>query len=234
MTNLKKGTWRSPFGKQIHAFWRDGKNDWNTLQSILKEDEYGLKALCSNPKHVIDIGGHIGGFALLAASQGATVRVVEILPENADIILRSANLNSFGSNLRIYQRAIAEKSGETIKAYYMDTSTHTGDHHEFVGNTESDTGGRSIEVETISLDELCADLPYVDILKVDCEGAEWPMLAGASEETLNKINLIVGEIHPWGDNTIDDMRAMLPNHEDISASLGGQGKPIDLIAFKRK
>ena len=230
----KIGSWISPFGKEIRGYYRDGKNDWNTMQSILKEDEYGLKTLCPEPKVVLDVGGHIGGFALLAASQGAeVVRVVEILPENVQMIKDSAERNSYKS-IQVYQKAIAEKSGETIKAYYMDTSTHTGEHHEFVGNTEADTGGASVEVETISLNDLCKDLDHVDILKVDCEGAEWPMLAGASKETLDKINLIVGEIHPWGTMTMKDMRAMLPNHEDISASLGGKGQPIDLIAFKRK
>lgn len=231
---IKLGLWISPFKKEIYAFYREGKNDWNTLQSILQEDEYALKTLCPNPQYVLDIGGHIGGFALLAASQCAKiVRVVEILPENVKLIRESCNRNSFGA-VQVYHRAIAEKSGQKIKAYYMDVNTHTGEHHEFVGSTEQDTGGVSIEVDTISLDELCADLPRVDILKVDCEGAEWPMLAGTSNETLNKINLIVGEIHPWQDKTIEDMKALLPNHEDISASLGSKGLPIDLIAFKRK
>jgi FkbM family methyltransferase len=229
-----KRNWITKFKKNIVAFYREGKNDWNTLQSILTEDEYGLSLLCPNPQTVVDIGGHIGGFSLLAASQGASnIKVVEILPENVSIIKGSAELNNFKS-IHVIQKAISNISNQEITAYYMDTSNTNGDHHEFVGNTMQSTGGTGISVLTISLDDLLSDLNHVDILKVDCEGAEWPMLEGASKNTLDKIDLIVGEIHGYQDKTISDMRTLLKDFEDISNQINGNGKHLDIIAFRKK
>jgi hypothetical protein len=50
-------------------------------------------------------------------------------------------------------------------------------------------------VNTISLDDVLNDIENVDILKIDCEGAEWSAFKGASPETLGKINSIVAELH---------------------------------------
>lgn len=236
--SIKQAHWKTPFGFELSGHYRDGKNDWNTLQSIWKEDEYMFLKLCPNPKVAIDIGGHIGGWAVLAAKLGAQVDVVEILPENVELINQNADANGLGDLVKVHHKAIGEDSGRTIKAFYMDTSTESGDHHEFVGHTEDyqfSGEGNSIDVQTLSLDDLLADLVSVDVLKIDCEGGEWPAFAGASAETLDKINLIVGEIHPYQGKSYNEFVELLQGKfEDISAELGGKGQAIDLIAFRRK
>ena len=61
-----------------------------------------------------------------------------------------------------------------------------------------DVGG-TVEVESRTLGSILAeaDVSHVDLLKVDIEGAEFPMLMGASSEVLGKIKQITIEFHDF-------------------------------------
>lgn len=233
----KTHTWKTKWGTGIRAYYRVDKNDWNTLQSCLAEDEYHLNGLDLEGKNVVDIGGHIGGFTLAALAKGANVTAVEVLPENVDMIRDSVGLNAFSGSLNMVHKAIGKTTGEVIKACYnpVPSDKDTENHHEFIGVTTVDTGGASIEVESISLDDVLKDLDEVEVLKIDCEGAEWPAFAGVSPEQIAKVKLIVGEVHPLaeyaGQNLVDLLHGQF---EDVSAELGGTGQLIDLICFRRK
>lgn len=229
--------WRTKWGAGIRAEYRPGKNDWNTLQSILAEDEYHLNGMSLADKNVVDIGGHIGGYTLAALSLGANVTTVEVLPENVAMIEKSVGYNSFPGSLRLLHNAIGEKTGEVIKACYnpVPHEKDTENHHEFIGVTATDTGGPSIEVMSISLNDVLNPLDEVEVLKIDCEGAEWAAFKGVSAEEISKVKLVVGEIHPV--NEFKDTKLIDLLHgqfEDVSQELGGSGQPIDLICFRRK
>jgi len=198
---------------------RDGKNDYNTALSIILEDEYRLKKLAKPGAFVIDVGAHLGAFTVLAASLGMEVTAVDILPENIQLTIKNLEQNDL--NGTVLHRAIDKTSGKIIKAYYMDTKTDSGNHHEFVGNTICDTHAVSIDVETISLNELLDERDSCYILKLDCEGAEWPALEGISPKNLDKIEYILGEVHyigPYSQRTKNDLLTLLHDKfEDVSA-----------------
>lgn len=195
----------TPWGAEITVFTREGTNDWNTLYSCITEDEYNIADLDATVNNVvaIDIGAHAGGCSLALLSRGFKVVAVEPLPENAELIMKNVKANGWGKNFTLHNKAINETSGKEVVLRYGNEATESGSHHRFIGNTidssEWQEGlwdqGREIKVETISIDDVLKDIKNVNLLKIDCEGAEWSAFTGASEESLNKISRIVAELH---------------------------------------
>ena len=196
---------KTPGGVEVTIFTREGTNDWNTLYSCIAEDEYKIGDLQVDAGNstAVDIGAHAGGCSLAMLSRGFKVIAVEPLPENAELIMKNVEANGWKNNFTLHHKAINEVSGKEVVLRYGNENTESGSHHRFIGNTidssewQKDlwTEGREIKVSTISLDDALNAVENVDILKIDCEGAEWSAFKGASPETLNKINSIVAELH---------------------------------------
>ena len=66
---------------------------------------------------------------------------------------------------------------------------HTGAHFLIVGSS------RFEEVETITLEEVVDSYGFIDLLKIDIEGAEFEVFSTIDLEILNRIKMIVDEIH---------------------------------------
>jgi nonribosomal peptide synthetase DhbF len=54
-------------------------------------------------------------------------------------------------------------------------------------------------------------LPRIDLLKIDCEGAEWEVLRGIAAADWPKIQQVVVEVHDH-DGRADQVRALLSSH----------------------
>lgn len=57
--------------------------------------------------------------------------------------------------------------------------------------------GALAEVDVVTIDDLfvSSDVERCDLLKLDCEGAEYEVLGGASRDTVNRVGAIVAEYH---------------------------------------
>jgi FkbM family methyltransferase len=196
----------TPWGVELTVFTRKGTNDWNTLYSCITEDEYKVGSLAvptDKDTVAVDIGGHAGGCSLALLSRGFKVIAVEPLPENAELIMKNVKANGWEKNFTLHSKAINEVSGKQVVLRYGNEKTESGSHHRFIGNTIDSsewqenlwTDGREIKVDTISIDDILNNVKAVTILKIDCEGAEWSAFTGASEESLEKIDKIVAELH---------------------------------------
>ncbi|MCP4658507.1 MAG: FkbM family methyltransferase [bacterium] len=123
---------------------------------------------------VIDVGGHLGVFTLLALSRGAeTVVVVEPEPTNIACLEKS------------FQDELREGSVVLVKA----AAWHRRDLLEFHRPDPANTGGGKIieggstQVEALRIDEIVDELALerIDFIKMDIEGAERHALAGAKQ-----------------------------------------------------
>lgn len=199
---MKTKVWTTKWGVPIEAYFRVGKNDWNTHQSILGEDEYYFAKM--EGRIGIDIGAFIGSASLAMASRGMDVYTVEALPENVEMINKNLKLNSYQNKVTVLHRAISSDSNSMVKLYYGNPNTSGGNVHEFIGHVGHNPSakGRHVEVQTLSLDALFSEnnLDHCDILKIDCEGGEWPCFEAVSEKTLDKIHYITGELHTGSPN----------------------------------
>ena len=60
----------------------------------------------------------------------------------------------------------------------------------------------------------------LDFVKIDAEGAEWRTLAGASDSTLDKIDIIIGEFNPIPDFYINDKLIKAQKGSDLLLLIG--------------
>ena len=123
---------------------------------------------------VIDVGANIGFFTLkFARWVGADGHVFAIEPEqdNFDRLSHRVNRRGVSSRVLMIRAAAAEKSGELKLAV---NPTNPADHR------LSDDG---IAVRAITIDDLCASAgwPAVCLIKIDVQGAEDRVVAGALE-----------------------------------------------------
>ena len=121
-----------------------------------------------------DVGANIGFFTMLmaAAAPAGVVHAFEPLPLNVALIQASAAINRF-DNLRIHASAVGAETGEVTFAEASDSAY----------SSILDTGRKPVErrltVPLTTLDTVFA-ATALDVLKVDVEGAEALVLAGAA------------------------------------------------------
>jgi FkbM family methyltransferase len=145
--------------------------------------------------HVLDVGAHIGFFAIhMAALVGpaGTVTAFEPFEENAELLERSIRENAFGGRVRLERAAVSRASGRVALAFATETLNSGG---AFVV-----TDGRAIEghavrhVPGVALDDLLLPRP-IAFIKMDVEGAEPLALEGAAQLIAADRPVILSELH---------------------------------------
>jgi FkbM family methyltransferase len=139
---------------------------------------------------VVDLGANIGYFTLIFAKLvGDTGRVYafEPDPENFALLKKNVEINGY-KNVVLVQKAVSNQTGKT-KLYLSEENV--GDHQIF----DSKYGRKSIEIETVTLDEYFKD-EAVDFVKIDIQGAEQATLEGATKFLQNNKLKIITEFCP--------------------------------------
>ena len=118
---------------------------------------------------VLDLGAHIGTFALTAAASHCWVIAVEAGPMNAALLRASAVRNSF-HNMRIIEAAVSDTAG-TLEFVASGPWGHV--------TTRTDEGPL-IQVPALPADELVKQLgfPQIKFVKMDVEGWELKAIDG--------------------------------------------------------
>lgn len=176
---------------------RKGTHDEVIVCEVWGEEIYPLSAAdLSSGDRVVDIGAQIGSFSLLAASRGARVLSFEPSAMNRELLIRNIAMNSLEDKVEVKHHAIYRPGVQRRTLYH--TYTNTGG-HSLLGWV-----GPAHQVECLSLDEVfdCFGIDSCQVLKLDVEGAECPILYSASHETLSKIQLLYAEVidHPGLDS----------------------------------
>lgn len=171
------------------------KGTWDALIYKSVAGEYGILDL--KDKVVLDIGAHIGGFSAMAVGLGAK-RVVayEANPENFALLAANCPGEPFPAvtgrpTVALHHAAVwrSDVPAMSLKWAPSENAQNTGGG----GVYEARTQDRCIEVPAIAFDSIIDELDEVDVLKIDCEGSEYPILM--TSKLLHRIGLIVGEWH---------------------------------------
>ena len=161
-------------------------------------------------------GANVGYFSLLASGLvGDSGRVFAFEPEphNIGLLKRSIERNAV-QNVTLTEAALSDRSGKAT--LFLDNSNF-GEPSLEASNVTNPAG--SVNVNTTTLDEFLGERadPRVDVIKLDTQGAEGHMLAGA-EETLSTPGLrVVMEFYPWGLRNMGSDPAAILNPSTISA-----------------
>lgn len=189
---------------------RPGTSDFNTVNACACEDEYELAALDLAGKLVFDIGAHIGGVAIYAASRGALAVAVEPVPENAKLIEENAALNGVSATVKVIQAALGDPPKLLLRYRWNGEGRPRQEDevariHSFIGNTglgnEGFPADTEVWVPTTTLSKLVDEFGMPDIIKTDCEGGEWQLFR---DICVNEVPLIVGEWHDLAKGYIEN------------------------------
>lgn len=140
-----------------------------------------LERLIQKGATVIDVGAHVGYYALLFARWvGPEGRVIafEPAPDNYALLRKNIELNGC-ANIVCIPKAVSDRSG-TVQLFI---SSQGNDRHSIFENPRSIVRESSREVSAVSLDQFLAGegWPRVDLVKMDVEGAEPFALEGMRE-----------------------------------------------------
>lgn len=163
---------------------------------------------------VVDLGANVGMFTVYAASLGARVIAVEPFPENLPQLQKNVTAAGFSDQVEAMPYACGDRNGECV-IIAGDTEAGRG-RDAWVASETTYTdlpGGEGLFVPMVDLDTLLTPYDEVAMLKLDVEGAEYPIFAAASESTMKKIAYIAMEFH--GDAT-----DMLHGRKLIPGSVG--------------
>jgi FkbM family methyltransferase len=147
-----------------------------------------FKRLCKPGMTVVDVGANIGYYALLASGLvGPKGRVVAIEPnsENCRLLLSSVRLKDERTNIVLLPVACDEAMGW---AYY---SKHIGSNGGLVDSDDLLARPGTV-VPTFQLQDIVRD--RVDLIKLDVEGAEYRIVAGARELIEREKPIIISEL----------------------------------------
>ena len=188
---------------------RGGTDDRHVFFEIFVRDCYG-EAKIRPGTTVVDIGANIGCFTLLAAQRASRVLAFEPFPPNLEMLRENVTLND-ATNVEIFPLAVGDKQGESV--------LFIPDNDSFVGRVSlhPGRGTRTTECACTTLDQVVMDngLGKVDLLKIDCQGAEYEILYGASPDTLGCIRQIIAECERYDDRpewSIVALSRYLQNH----------------------
>jgi FkbM family methyltransferase len=158
-------------GTKVTVRRRSG--DLVMLHQILGRDIYAepaevaarLAAL-GRPPRIADLGGNVGFFTMrmLERHPGAEVFAVEADPDNAEVFARTIAANGLGDRVELVHAAAATEPGSVSFA--------AGNY--FQSRVVEGPGDGTVTVEAIDVLPVLADR---DLIKIDIEGSEWPILA---------------------------------------------------------
>ncbi|MFG0274617.1 MAG: FkbM family methyltransferase [Phycisphaerales bacterium] len=151
-------------GSSIHGCW---------LGTYEREKVQEFERSLSPGDVLFDIGANVGFYTVLGSSivgpEGA-VYAFEPMPRNLEFLRTHVSLNNLG-NVQVIEAAVSDSAG---------TATFDDTQHPSMGSL-SESG--ALTVRTVRIDDLVAsgELPPPTVMKIDVEGAEQLVLAGAAE-----------------------------------------------------
>jgi FkbM family methyltransferase len=138
----------------------------------------------------MDIGAHVGAFTLFAAGRATQARIIAVEPEQGNFALLKRNIEMNGFTGRIAAENIGIGSGEDSPLY--DASGEHRSEPVALGSS-----GEPLLIHTVTLAALLEkySVARLDLLRLDCEGAEYDALYSLSDDTLRRIRCIAMEYH---------------------------------------
>jgi FkbM family methyltransferase len=171
------------------------------LANVVYRDEYGIMQQHFDPGDVIvDVGAHIGSFSFLCHLLGSRA-IFSYEPGERNFQLLRRNVGSL-PGVHLFQAAVWRNDGDGQQELILsEDSRNSGAHSvlaaghilRFPGQQLLDPSGPSYQVTSVPLDAILERFNRIKLLKLDCEGSEFPILLTSRQ--LSRVERIVGEIH---------------------------------------
>jgi len=163
---------------------REFTNDVDAFAEVYWQNEYRLPDQIGPDDVILDIGAHIGCFALACVKRGAK-RVVCYEPEASNFALLARNTAPYLQYVEIHNAAVWRSDRVEQTRIVYGGKGRTTDCQIF-----SDYGDI---VHSVQFDTILKNLGKVRLCKLDCEGSEYPILYTSKE--LARVREFAGESH---------------------------------------
>lgn len=175
------------------------------VDEIWKENFYEKDFKILPNMTVVDIGANQGVFALLVASKGANVYSYEPDVDNFQIMTENIKRNNQEHLISCFNEAVGGNNS-SVDMYIPSVESGGGASSVFITTNKSMLnnhcfgfqGFNTRKVKQITFGSVLSRLPkdtIVDLLKVDCEGAEIDIFNSACVEEMERVSNIVMETH---------------------------------------
>lgn len=172
------------------------------FKEIFMSDFYRIRKLVSllpeNPV-IVDIGGNAGYFSMMLFSQLNAARVFAYEPifENYKLFQDNVSRNSIMTGkVSVFNMAVTGTPIEEISIYKEVENNNSVTASVF--NDFSKDNFNVIKVKAITLEQILTSnkIEKVDLLKLDCEGSEYPIIYESPKQVWDKVKMIYMEDHP--------------------------------------
>jgi FkbM family methyltransferase len=173
------------------------------IVEVFRNGEYDVPVDWESLQLIVDVGAHVGAFTCWAAVRAPAARIVSFEPEprNYADLVANVSRNELGPRVSTVNAAVGSTDGvvELRIPVHRDTTSSAA------------TEGRLTTVPSVDFKRfLAVDAEgRVDLLKMDCEGAEWEVLGSLDPAAWERIGCLVLECHAGADRTIEDMIELL-------------------------
>jgi FkbM family methyltransferase len=174
---------------------RAGTWDEALVREAAEDNRYGLVERYSRKTLILDVGAHIGGFAIAAAERGARVWCFEPDPENFELLMENTAAFRRRGRIRAEWKAVWRSDRRCASLPFTPWRRLEGGGIQTGAGTCCTETHRSdaILVPTVPLDRVLREAGSVELLKLDCEFAEYPILLTSRQ--LRRVRTVAAEFH---------------------------------------
>lgn len=187
-----------------------------TIAVVFVRREYGRM---QNYRTIVDIGANMGAFGVYAALACPNAKIYCFEPEerNFEVLKRNIAVNSLETRVRAFQLAVASSNRDREMAIGSSP----------LNSLVVKAAGLSQTVHCTTLREILQqqELETIDLLKMNCEGVEYEILAGCTNSEFERMPRIRLEYH--------NLDAVNQNGKWLAAYLTSQGYQIERFTHYR-
>ena len=186
-------------GRRDLSFDITSKRLYLVFKEIFLTDFYRIRELAASLPEgaiVVDVGANAGFFTLLLLSKrpDARIHAFEPIAGNCDLFGRNIALNpSAAANVVLRNAAVTGAPVEGVDLFIEADGVTSVTASVFAGFASENQ--RSVRVPAVALAEILMPLGTVGLLKLDCEGSEYPILYETPRELFRNVRAIAMEAH---------------------------------------
>ena len=170
---------------------RRGSSDLFVYEQIFVQREYSCLPLMGEVQTIVDCGANVGYASAYMLSHFPDARLVAIEPDSGNFAMLKENIAPYGERAEVLQAGVWSHPADLMVC----REARGGEQWAFTVNEcgPDDTP----DVRAVGVQEIMTrfQMEYIDILKVDIEGSEKEVFGANYDQWINKVRLLVTELH---------------------------------------